>query len=127
MLHLPANYTVEDAKKAAAGALKNSTLTAFFAYNADNEDGRHLLYQQFPEFYTFNEARNQWHSKESGFSIRRVYTCSPAARERYYLKLLLTVVKGPKSFEDLYQHNGQEFETYKAACISRELINDKKA
>ena len=59
VLYLPEHHTVAEARAQAAATLKKSTLTAYFEYNAAHEDGRHLLYQQFPEKYTFHESTTQ--------------------------------------------------------------------
>jgi hypothetical protein len=40
--------------------------------------------------------------RKKGKSISYVYYCSPIVGEQYYLQLLLTAVRGPQSFKDLY-------------------------
>ncbi|PIA24735.1 hypothetical protein AQUCO_57600001v1 [Aquilegia coerulea] len=42
----------------------------------------------------------------------------------YFDWLLLTVVKGPSSFESLYSVDGIEHKTYREACIARGLLED---
>ena len=37
-----------------------STLTAFFRYNAEHADGRNYLYQQFPTHYVFHNKEREW-------------------------------------------------------------------
>jgi len=44
--------------------------------------------------------------------------------ERYYLRLLLTVVRGARSFEDLRTVDGIQCETFKGACIALRLLED---
>jgi len=44
--------------------------------------------------------------------------------DRYYLRLLLTVVRGAKSFEDLRTVDGIQCETFKGACIALRLLED---
>ena len=56
-----------------------------------------------------------------------MYYCSPVSGERYYLRLLLTVVRGTKSFTDLYEVEGVRYPTYQTACIARGLAeNDQE-
>jgi hypothetical protein len=56
-----------------------------------------------------------------------MYHCSPVSGERYYLRLLLTVVRGPRSFTDLYFVEGVRYPTYQAACVARGLAeNDQE-
>lgn len=62
-----------------------------------------------------------------GRRIGRMYHCSPISGEWYYLQLLLTVVRGPRSFADPYFVEGVRYPTYQAACIARGLAeNDQE-
>ena len=101
-----------------------STLMGYFEYNRLHTSGRHLLYSEFPSYYTWNSKDRKWQPRQKGRSIGRMYYCSPLAGERYYLRLLLTVVRGPQSFTDLYRHNGIAYPTYRAACIAWGLAED---
>jgi hypothetical protein len=38
----------------------HSTLMGFFDYNRDHENGRHLLYHQFPTHYVFLQREKVW-------------------------------------------------------------------
>ena len=55
-----------------------------------------------------------------------MYFIKPTAGEQFYLRTLLTVVKGAKSFEDLCCIPGQPepLPTYHAACVARGLLAD---
>jgi hypothetical protein len=103
-----------------------STLMGFFDYNQVNADGRSYLYGQFPEHYTWVPKTRSWKLRQRGKSIGRMYYCSPIAGERYYLRLLLTVVRGPKSFEELYWYEDVRYPTYRSACVARGLAEDDK-
>ena len=47
-----------------------------------------------------------------------MYHCNPLAGERYYLQLLLTVVKGLQSFEHLCTVNGIIYKTFCGAYMA---------
>ena len=49
---------------------------------------------------------------------------SPTAGERYYLRLLLTSVKGPTSFEDLCTFQGVTAPSFWEACLTCGLLED---
>ncbi|GJZ41767.1 ATP-dependent DNA helicase PIF1-like protein, partial [Tanacetum coccineum] len=51
---------------------------------------------------------------------------SLASEERYYLRMLLNVVRGAKSFKELMTVNKQAYTTFKVACFAYELLNDGK-
>jgi hypothetical protein len=104
-----------------------STLMAFFEYNATHEDGRQYLYHEFPQHFVWVAKTRMWKPRERGYSIGRIYHCSPVSGERFYLRLLLTVVRGPRSFDELYLVEGVRYPTYYAACIARGLAeNDQE-
>ncbi len=49
---------------------------------------------------------------------------SPNAGKQFYLCTLLTVVKGPTSYADLYKYNNVIYPTYYEACLARALLQD---
>lgn len=131
-VHLKGDQPVYFADDASAEELTTraerarSTLMAFFDYNRDNEGGRRHLYSQFPQFYTWKRKDCRWAVRQKGTAIGRMYHCSPVAGERYYLRLLLTAVRGPQSFEELYSFEGVQYPTYQAACIARGLADNNQ-
>jgi hypothetical protein len=42
----------------------------------------------------------------------------PSSGEHFYLRTLLTIIKGAKSWEDLRIFEGHLYPTYKAACLA---------
>jgi hypothetical protein len=51
----------------------------------------------------------------------------PSAGERYYLRMLLLIVKGVESYESLRTYNNNIYATFKEACNARGLLsNDQK-
>jgi hypothetical protein len=78
----------------------HSTLTAFFAYTSC-DDSRDLLYQDFPSKYCFDRKHRRWNRCGNTTAVGRMYYCNPTAGERFYLRLLLTAIRGPTSFEHL--------------------------
>ena len=57
-------------------------------------------------------------------SIGRIYTVHPKNLECFYLRLLVTTVKGPVSFKDIITVNGVICHTYKKACAMLDLLED---
>jgi hypothetical protein len=126
-VYFPDNISPTDL--AARTATARSTLMAFFEYNAAHEDGREYLYTEFPARFTWDQKNRMWKKRQRGKDRRigRMYHCSPISGERYYLRLLLTVIRGPRSFTDPYFVEGVRYPTYQAACIARGLAeNDQE-
>src|SRR6266446_6364904 len=105
---------------------KDTTLTAWFKANAGDQNGviRNILYQDFPSKMRWNRDRQIWTVRRRGFQIGRMYYAHPSSGERFYLHLLLTSVKGAKSFEDLRSFQDTQYPSFREACIARGLLED---
>ncbi|GJU80274.1 ATP-dependent DNA helicase PIF1-like protein [Tanacetum coccineum] len=65
-------------------------------------------------------------TKKTKKCIGRIVYSSPASGERYYLRMLLNVVRGATSFKKLMTVNKKVYATFKAACFAYGLLNDDK-
>jgi len=70
------------------------------------------------------QNRKKWKPCQSGFSIGRLHFAGPSSGEWFYLRTLLTVVKGATSFEHLRSFEGVLQLTFKAACLAQGLLED---
>ena len=61
---------------------------------------------------------------QQGDAIGRMFYAHPASGERFYLRTLLTAVKGATSYEHLQTVNGITHATYREACIALGLLAD---
>lgn len=101
----------------------DTMLTAWMEVNATSAEARELTYAEFPTKFRWD---NGWIKRQRGTSIGRISYVHPTAGQRYYLRLLLNIVKGPTSFEDIRTVNGRVYPTYKDACYVLGLLNDDK-
>ncbi|XP_028100375.1 uncharacterized protein LOC114299737 [Camellia sinensis] len=101
-----------------------STLTGIFACCASMEDECLFTYQEFPQRFVWLNSEKRWKLRHHGYAIGRMYFASPNSGERFYLRLLLTVVKGPKSFQCLRTLNNVLHDTFKSAYVARGLLED---
>ncbi|KAG5602925.1 hypothetical protein H5410_034295, partial [Solanum commersonii] len=99
-------------------------LTEFFLMNKSNKEAMdlNLLYREFPEHFVWSTTNKMWTRRKRGHVIGRVVTCHPTEGERYYLRLLLMNVRGPKSYEDLRTVNGVQYNSFREAAEKRELL-----
>ena len=101
---------------------EKTTLTAFFRANADPEMApvaRQLTYQEFPQQFVYNKWDKEWHIWKNAFALGCMYFVPPSSKdERFYLQTLLTVVKGPTSFESLRSFSGVTYPTFCDACLA---------
>ena len=93
-----------------------SKLMAFLEYNRVHDDGRELLYQGFPNHFVWEPKKKCWQSRQPGFADGPIYACSSMEGEKYYLRMLLTVVSGPQSFENFCTVDGVIYANFQAAC-----------
>ena len=133
-IHLPGQHFVvfnpdePPEQVQARAAEEKTTLTAFFRANADPAMApiaQELTYQEFPQRFVFEEKTKAWHVRKQGFALGRMYFVPPkSGDELFYLRTLLTVAKGPTSFEDLRRFNGITHPTFYEACLARGLLED---
>src|SRR5438046_5650716 len=115
-LHLPEMQTVRfnPDQETADNIIRHedihkTTLNAFLNLcQAQPELTQDLLYPDCPSKFTWNLKSKAWNLwKNNHEMIGRVTFCPPSAGERYYLHMLLYAFKGPTSFEDLKNYNGE--------------------
>jgi hypothetical protein len=120
------NEDAQEVLQRAAG--ETTSLTAFFTANADDNrlgtEARKYTYQEFPQHFTWIQKDKRWAIRQRGFALGRMYFVPPNGGERFYLRTLLTVVKGPTSFKDLRTYDGVVYETFLDACLARGLLED---
>ena len=83
-----------------------------------------LLYQDYPSKMVWHKDDYKWTNRERGFAIGRMYHAHPTSGERYYLRLLLTSVRGAKCWEDLYSFEGIQYPSFREASIAHGLLKD---
>ena len=103
-----------------------TTLTEWFIANSQFPDARNLSYADFPTQWVWVNSTKKWKLRQRGNTIGRLYFVPPSAGERYYLRMLLTTVKGATSFENLRTVNGVVYDTFKVACAALGMLQDDK-
>src|SRR6266540_973978 len=69
--------------------------------------------------------KNMETEKHRDGKIGQLHYVHPSTGERYYLRMLLLIVKGACSYEALRTHNNVLFPTFKEACKARGLLLTK--
>jgi hypothetical protein len=88
-------------------------LTEWFEANKKHEDASNLTYCEFPQLWRWDEPKRKWKKRQHGFKIGRLYYVNPMEGERFYLRMLLMVVKGATNYEDIRTYNGIVYQTLK--------------
>jgi len=107
--------------------LRKTMLTEWFICNQQNPDARNLTYPQFPSRWKWEHKDRIWERRQQRQGkIGRLHYVHPSAGERYYLRMLLLIVKGATTYEDLRFHNHTQHSSFKEACRSRGLLGDDR-
>ena len=130
-IHLPNQqpvYFTEGNHQAAAeeAGTKDTMLTAYFKWNAEHHTP--YLYVEFPYHFVWNSNGCKWTvRKQRGNKVLpRVYSVSPIDSEKYCLRIILHHVPGATGFEFLRTVDGQTVDSFKEACIRRQLLLDDR-
>nr|XP_023912503.1 uncharacterized protein LOC112024097 [Quercus suber] len=94
--------------------------------NALYEEARELTYPEFPTKWVWHRRDKEWKLRKSGRCIGRIYYAHPASGERFYLRMLLNVIKGARSFEEMRTINNVVYPTFRSTCYALGLLDDDK-
>ena len=129
-VHLPwMNTVVYPARQPLADIVDDprrmrTTLTEWFSTNRTFPCARELTYIEFPTKWVWNRKDKAWHPRKGPTKIGRAIYINPSCGELYYLRMLLNVVKGATSYEDLRTISGVLYPTFKDACQAMGLLGD---
>ena len=70
------------------------------------------------------DPNSTWTLRKQGFAIGKMYYAYPTSGEQFYIRLLLSIIKGTKGFNNLCTFKGTLYPTFKAACIAHSLLKD---
>jgi hypothetical protein len=75
---------------------------------------------------TLGDSKNHiWKKRTHGTTkIGCLYYVNPVEGERFYLRMLLMIVKGAQNFGDIKTYKGVVYNTFKEACVARGLLNN---
>lgn len=104
--------------------LRRSQLEAFFNLNKDDPSARKYTYDEIPQHYVWNEADTMWNMRKRGNQIGRLFYTHHSTGELWYLRLLLTKIRGPTSFQCLRTVNGKLLPNFQEACKQLGLLDD---
>ncbi|XP_010419054.1 PREDICTED: uncharacterized protein LOC104704714 [Camelina sativa] len=102
---------------------EDSQLTGWFYLNQVNPDANQYLYLEIPAHFTWQGKQKQWKERKRGFSLGRINYVPHCLEAKYFMRILLNIVRGPKSFEDIKTYRGVVYKTYKDACFARDSLS----
>jgi hypothetical protein len=73
---------------------QKTMLIEYFQVNIDYPLAREVTYMDFPFVFTWTNGMKKWTIRQRGCCVGHLYFISPSVGERYFLRTLLTKVKG---------------------------------
>ncbi|XP_045792116.1 uncharacterized protein LOC123886886 [Trifolium pratense] len=107
-------------------SVTESMFTAWFEANKKFQEGRTLTYGQFVSKFVYVKKKRLWKPRIRGFTIGRLIWVPPTTGELYYLRMMLTVVKGPTCYDDLRKIDQDQYVTYRDACFAMGFLEDDR-
>ena len=105
-------------------APQDTPLTVFFKANQLYPEVWNIPYPDFPSHFTWDHAQRKWKVHKSGKTSSCMVFVPPNAGEKFYTRLLLSVVMNICSFTDLRSFAGVTYSTFREACLARGLLAD---
>lgn len=113
-----------------SGRAGRTPLTEFFELCKNNVEipsinstVRSITYPEVIKYFRWLKEKNEWLLRSKDWkTIARVYFASMSQGDRYYLRLLLFHVRGPRSFEHLRTVDNVVYDSFHAAALARGLL-----
>lgn len=103
-----------------------SMFTSWMQCNAEYSEAKSLTYANFVSKFVYDKAKRTWKPRKKGFTIGRLIWVPPTTGELYYLRMMLTRVKGPTSYEDMRTVNTVVYDSFREACFASGFLMDDK-
>ncbi|XP_074342481.1 uncharacterized protein LOC141680051 [Apium graveolens] len=84
---------------------------------------RGLTFVEFPEKFLWDNTNKVWKRRKNNiYMVGHLIYMHPTAGERFYLRMLLNIVRGATSYKDIRTVNNVICNTYKKACFHHGLL-----
>ncbi|XP_058775184.1 uncharacterized protein LOC131649437 [Vicia villosa] len=107
-------------------SVKESMFTAWMEANKTYSEAKDLTYSKFLTRFVYDKRYRRWRPRKRGNTIGRLIWVPPSTGELFYLRMMLTVAKGPTCYEDIKKVGGIVRHSFRDACLEMGFLNDDK-
>lgn len=77
-----------------------------------------MTYGDFVSKFVYHKRSRSWKPRKRGYNIGRLIWVPQSTGELYYLRMMLTVKKGPISYDDIKKIDGFQHKTFRETCFA---------
>ncbi|XP_048622775.1 uncharacterized protein LOC106427373 [Brassica napus] len=104
--------------------IEKTIFTEWMVLCRRSEFARTLTYVQIPEYFVWNNTTKVWSERKKGKTIGRIMVVHPSVEDRYYLRILINKIKGPRSYDELKTFNDVKYSDFKSVCHARGYLDN---
>jgi len=94
-------------------SISDSKFISWMNTNKSFPKAKNLTYAEFVSKFVYDRRKRNWKLKKKGYIIGRLIWVAPTIVELFYLRMMLTICKGPTSFEDIRTVANVQYPTYR--------------
>ena len=103
--------------------VKESIFTSWLQANSIFQQAKGLTYLQFITKFTYVAKKDVGSHVNEAIQLEGL---TPSTGELYYLRMMLVVVKGPTTYEQIRTVKGRLYSTFREACFGIGFLVDDK-
>ncbi|KAI5409398.1 hypothetical protein KIW84_054999 [Lathyrus oleraceus] len=107
-------------------SVTESMFTVWLIANEKYEEARTLTSGHFVTKFIYDKKTRCWKPRKKGNTIRWLIWVPPTTGELLYLRMMLTVVKGTTTYEDIRKVGGTRYIRFRDACFAIGFLEDDK-
>jgi hypothetical protein len=107
-------------------SVTESMFTSWLEANRKYPQARDLTYGQFISKFVYHKKKREWKPRKRGYTIGRLIWVPPSTGELYFFRMMLTVIKGPTSYDDIRKIGDTQYFSYRDACFAMGFLGDDK-
>lgn len=105
-------------------SVKESTFTSWMEANKTYLEAKNLTYSKFISKFVYDKRYRHWRSCKRGYIIGILLWVPPSKWELYYLRIMLTLIRGLTFYKDIKYVSGKVCGSFRVACFEMEFIED---